>query len=314
MHLAIGVAGVMRCSSKEVAVGEGTAPARRHGPRRPGGRGPRRWRDGMPAPTTRTFMGLGSGVGVAWGRGVAGVGRGVEGGSVGRAYVRALRWVTPTDPPPQGGRGRGAREGGDFHFGRLGSRHPPPPRPSPLEGEGGVGGVQALDIAAPHFTPPPAPPPPSLSRAPSRVQPREAREAQLLEIAKEQRPSITRSRMAWPVAGERPKPTEDIVQRVRLPGLAIRSKTGPAVRRVLDEAGPGADDAGVGGLRSSSATRRARLRKRRPSTGGGGGRPPPAGRATRAGRRRRRDCRAASGGRRGRCRRRRRSASTAAVP
>src|SRR5580658_7969513 len=82
----------------------------------------------------------------------------------------------------------------------------------------------------------------------------------LLRSAKLQRPSSTRSRTAWPEAGERPKPTLDMVATTRLAGSSRRSSTGrpsgvfsitPAQLRISRRcAAPGI----------SSATRRARLR------------------------------------------------------
>ena len=77
---------------------------------------------------------------------------------------------------------------------------------------------------------------------------------------KEQVPSRTRSRIAWPLAGDRPKPTPDIVATVTLPGFSSRSMIGrpsgvfsitPAQERMTLRC------AARGNI---SATRRARLR------------------------------------------------------
>ncbi len=125
--------------------------------------------------------------------------------------------------------------------------------------------------------------------------------------AKRHSPWRTRSRIAWPVAGDRPKPTLDIVASTTLAGAASRSMIGRP---------SGVFSTTPAQLRMTR-TCAARGRARRGACRGCGGAAwraaagaaaRPRRRTTRAGRRHRRGCRAASGGRRGRCRRRRRAA------
>ena len=126
-------------------------------------------------------------------------------------------------------------------------------------------------------------------------------------------PSVTISAIALPLAGRQAEADARHRGDGDVGGCRQAIDHRPAVRRVLDDPGPGADDAGVGGLREKA--RRGAWRRCAQSgvEGFGASDPSRRPRAIRAGRRHRRDCRAASGGRRGRCRRFRRSASAAAA-